>query len=77
MLLVQDHLQILRGKYVGAVRFESSGWQKKPLMARYDRFGLVWLPALCNRSLGILDRSNDRKVFIDRKEDSIQPVTTY
>ena len=53
MLLVQIHWRILRWKLGGAVRLESPGWQKKPLMARYDRFGLVWLLALCNKSLGI------------------------
>lgn len=61
MLLVHDH----PGRFAGAVRLESSGWRKRPLMARYARFGLVWLLALCNKSLGILDR-------VDREEDSVQ-----
>ncbi len=71
MLLMQNDLRNQGGGNIGgAVRFESSGWQKEPLMARYGCFGLVWLLAV---PYVIEVLASWIEACVDRREDFIQP----
>lgn len=58
------------------MRFESSGWQKKPLIVWLVMVvwaGVAACLALCNITLGIWDRSNVLTV----KKTLSKQVTTY